>query len=161
MKDKIIVIKSGINLEQPEFKEYYEKLKQIGFRTDFLDLSIKTKPELLTNPIVFDDSKYEEYKIDDVSFLWLNGKIIGHQFLRMTKIRSKIQLGHNIGNYLDKEYLKSPGYRKKVLRVEYYCELENVELPIYKYFQDRTNGKLESEVVIPYEKQITIKKTQS
>ena len=137
MKDKIIVIKSGINLEQPEFKEYYEKLKQIGFRTDFLDLSIKTKPELLTNPIVFDDSKYEEYKIDDVSFLWLNGKIIGHQFLRMTKIRSKIQLGHNIGNYLDKEYLKSPGYRKKVLRIEYYCELENVELPIYKYFQDR------------------------
>ena len=161
MKDKIITIKSGIDLEQPEFKEYYQKIKQLGVQTCFLDLAINQSSEVLSNPIVLNGDDFDEFDIDDISFLWLDGKIIGHQFLSISKFRSSIQLGHNKGNHLDPKYMQNPGHRRKISRIEYYCELEGVQIPISEYCKDRTSGKLESEVVIPYEKQITIQRPQS
>lgn len=161
MKDKIVTIKSGIDPEQPEFKEYYQNLKKLGVQTYFLDGAVDKKSDLLTHPIAFNGDEYSGYDVDDVSFIWYEQRIIGHQVLNMTKTKNSISLGHNLGNHLEQNYLNNPGYRKRVSRLEYYCEFENIRLQVLQYCEDRTNGKLESEFVISYEKQITIQKPQS
>ena len=157
MKDKIIVMKAGIDLNSLEFKEYYQRLKQLGVRTFYLDNAMTRSQEVLTTPIIFNDDEYNEYKIDDIAFLWIDEKIIGHQVLEMTKMVGKVHLGHNFGDHLDKEYIKKPGYRRKVSSLEYYCDIK-IDVPVYQYYKARTSGKLESEFAIPYEKQNKIKK---
>lgn len=161
MKNKTIIIKSGIDPEQPEFQEYYQNLKKLEVKTYFLDCAVSKKSELLSHPIAFNGDEYSGYDIDDISFFWYEQRIIGHQVLNMTKTRNAISLGHNIGNHLDPEYLNNSGYRRRCSRLEYYCEFENIRLQVLQYCADRTSGKLESEFVIPYEKQITIQKPQS
>lgn len=156
MKDKIIVIRSGIDKESEEFREYYAKLKSEGFNTAFLDSILKNGEKLLLTPLVFNSDDYEEYYVDDVSFIWSEGRIVGHQIATMEKKRNAVNLGHNRGNQLDPGYVSNPGTSKRMSRLDYYCEFDDLKSHIFTYFTDRTNGKLESEIVIPYEKQIKI-----
>lgn len=158
MKDKIIVVKSGIDKESEEFKEYYVKLKVEGFNTIFLDDILKRGEKLLLTPLVFNGDDYAEYYVDDVSFIWCEDRIIGHQIATIEKKRSVINLGHNNGNHLDPKYMANPGSIKKISRLDYYCELNEFKNEVFPYFEARINGKLESEIVIPYEKQIKIQK---
>lgn len=161
MKDKIICIKSGIDIEDIRFKEYYKKLKDQSITTIFLDNAVENHSIVLSNPLVFNEEDYDEYTIDDISFLWDGENIIGHQVITMTKKNNSIALSHNRGYNLDTKYLEKPGCKKTVSTIEYYCEDRKIQSSFLQYYKDRTQGKLESEIKISYEKQITIKKPQS
>ena len=158
MKDKFITVKSGIDVESETFKEYYLKLKIDKVNTSFLDMVLDKGQKVISSPLVFNGDDYEEYHVDDIAFIWLEDRIIGHQITTMEKKRSVINLVHNIGNHLDPEYIANPGSSRKFSRLDYYCELGDIRTEIFSYFEDRTRGKLESEIVIPYEKQIKIQK---
>ena len=161
MKDKIICIKSGIDIEDIRFKDYYKKLKDQGISTMFLDSAVENNSIVLFNPLTFYEEDYDEYTIDDISFLWSGENIIGHQVITMTKKKNNISLSHNRGYTLDKKYLENPGCKKIVSTIEYYCEDKEIQSSFLQYYNDRTQGKLESEITVSYEKQITIKKPQS
>lgn len=142
MKDKIVEVKSGINPEEERFRRYYQNLKSEGIATYYLDKALELKSKVLINPLIFNSQSFEEYSVDDISFFWSEDRIIGHQVITMTKTK-------------DNSFNK-PIYRKKVSKLEYYCELESLPFNMLQYYEARTNGKLESEIIIPYEKQITI-----
>lgn len=156
MTNKIITIKSGISPDSLQFQTYYQNLKNAGIKTFYLDRALEENSEVLTNPISFKDEDYNDYLVEDISFFWCEQEIIGHQIITMEKKQNKIFLGNNKTNHLDRMYIENPGHRRKVSRLEYYCEAESID--ILRYYHNRMDGKLESEVLIPYEKQIKIQK---
>ena len=158
MKDKFITVKSGIDVESETFKEYYLKLKIDKVNTSFLDMVLDKGQKVISSQVVFNGDDYTEYYVEDVSFIWCEDRIIGHQIATMEKKRNAINLGHNRGNHLDPRYMANPGSSKRMSRLDYYCEISNLKTEVFAYFEARTSGKLESEIVIPYEKQIKIQK---
>lgn len=158
MNNKIIKIKAGVDINSQTFKTYCQKLKENKINSSYLDDATKDASIALTNPIVFKDEDYSEYSIDDISFVWVGDEIIGHQVITMRKKKSTVFLGHNSGNKLDPNYLKNPSYRRRITRLEYYSEAELDYSVFQKYYEERKNGKLESEIDLEYEKSFTIKK---
>ncbi|MBE6138136.1 MAG: hypothetical protein E7173_00135 [Firmicutes bacterium] len=154
MKDKKITVKSGIDPTSVEFLEYYERLKTNGVNTVILDDMLQRGQKLFLTPLVFNGDDYQEYNVDDVAFIWLEDRIIGHQISSMQMSRSPFR----IAEHKESGIALKKGGSKKFTRFDYYCEVDGIRNSILKYFTDRVNGQLESEIVIPYEKQITIKK---
>ena len=80
-----ITIKSGIDVNCDKFKEYLELLRKEKINTQYLDWAISINSPVLTEPLVFDESSYDEYKIDDISFIIENGNVIGHMVYSLEK----------------------------------------------------------------------------
>lgn len=158
MNNKIIKIKAGVDINSPTLKTYCQKLKENKIHSSYLDDAVKDASIALTNPIVFKDEDYNEYSVDDISFVWVEDEIIGHQVITMEKKKSTVFLGHNSGNKLDPNYLNNPSYRRRTTRLEYYSEVELDYSIFQKYYEERKNGKLESEIDLEYEKSFTVKK---
>ena len=58
MKDRIVNIKSGVDINSDEFKTYYDYLKSINSKTVFLDMAVKENSQVLSSPIVFNEKDY-------------------------------------------------------------------------------------------------------
>lgn len=158
MTDKTIIIKSGIDIESEEFKQYYQKLKEEGKTCGYLENALNDKSPVLIKPFAFKDSEYAEYSIDDISFFWLDSEIIGHQVITMQKVKGVIYLKDSRKKDHIQQQVRNPKYRKKISRLEFVGDKELADSAFYQYYHDRIDGKLESEMVIQYEKQNTIKK---
>lgn len=158
MIDKTIIIKSGVDIESEAFKIYYQKLTEEGKVFDYLENAIKDKSEVLLKPFPFKDLEYGEYSIDDISFFWMDDEIIGHQVINMKKVKGTIYLGNSRKKDHIKNQLENPKYRKKITRLEFVGDKELKDTVLYQYYHERISGKLESELVIQYEKQNKVKK---
>jgi len=152
MKDKTVIVKSGIDPTSVEFLEYYERIKKDGVNTLQLDDMLKRGQLLFLTPLVFNGDDYEEYYVDDISFIWMEERIIGHQISEMKMTKAPFRMPRPGESPLTQKH----GGIKTFTRFDYYCEVEGIRHEILQYFTDRTSGKLESEIVIPYEKQIKI-----
>ena len=153
-KNKIITVRSGVDPAIPEFKNYYQRIKTQCIKTVLLDIAVNSNSEVLVNPLVFNADNYLSYNIDDISFFWYEGKIIGHQVINITKTKLGVYKGPTPSG--QNQFCFKTGY----CSLEYYCE-QDIEIDNYKYYQARINGKLESKIKIAYEKQKTIQKKSS
>lgn len=154
-----ITIKSGIDINSEEFKKYYEILKQKKINCYYLDLAVSNNSPVLNNPLVFEESEYTEYKVDDISFIISGGEIIGHQVYSLEKSKSVISLGMNIGNHLDMDRVKNMSGRISFGLKEIYCKY-NIDINelVINYLSDRIHNKLEYIGTISNESKIHIKK---
>ena len=154
-----ITIKSGIDINSQEFIEYYNKIKEIGVHSLLLDYAVSCNSETLKNPLIFDESDYEEYKVDDIAFIRSDGNIIGHMVYMLEKSKPTISLGLSRGNHLDMERVKQLRSNFRFCRAEYYCDKEiNINDLIVQYLSNRIHQKLEYKGSVPFEPKIHVKK---
>lgn len=154
-----ITIKSGIDIDSNEFKNYLELLKKEGIKSYFLDLALSNNSEILTNPFVFDEKEYQEYKIDDISFIISDDNIIGHMVYTLEKVRPVIPLSLGTRYHLDLERVKQIPGRISFNKLEYFCKYNiNINDIIIKYLSARVRSNLEYKGNISIENKINIKK---
>lgn len=154
-----ITIKSGIDINSEEFINYYNKLKSLGIRSPMLDFAVSCDSEVLKKPLVFDEKDYDDYKIDDISFIRSDGNIIGHMVYTLEKTKPTISLSLGLGNHLDMERVKQLRSNFRFYRTEYFCDKEiKINDLIVKYLSNRTHRGLEYKGSVPFEHKIHIKK---
>lgn len=154
-----ITIKSGIDINSEEFKSYYDSLKDTEKTFYFLDLAVSNDSPVLSDPLVFDEKEYKEYKIDDIAFILSDGNIIGHMIYTLEKKRPTIPLGLGNNNHLDLERVSELSGRISYSRIEYFCKY-NIDINnlIVKYLSNRIRGSLEYKGFVPIESKVHIKK---
>lgn len=154
-----LTIRSGININSDEYKEYLEFLKEEKINASYLDWATSINSPVLTEPLVFDESSYDEYKIDDISFIIENGNVIGHMVYSLEKKKTTIHLSMGSSNHLDMERIKQMSSRITFNRTEYFCKY-NIDINniIFEYLSSRIHGKLEYKGTISLENKIRIKK---
>lgn len=155
---KEVSIKSGVDINSKEFKEYYEHVKNLTFKNKFLNIAVKENSKVLTSPIVFNGKDYKEINIDDMSFVWFEDRIIGHTLYNIKKIKFSIPITRNSKNYLDERLFDIDG-RFCFSKIEQFL-VEDIELDdlLYSYLKDRINGKTEKTGIVEYEKDFTKQK---
>lgn len=155
---KKVTIKSGVDINSKEFKEYYERVKNLTFKNTFLNIAVKENSKVLISPIAFNGKDYKEINIDDMSFVWLEDKIIGHTLYNIKKIKFSIPITRNSKNYLDERLFDIDG-RFCFSKMEQFM-IEDIELDdlLYSYLKDRINGKMEKAGIVEYEKDFTKQK---
>lgn len=154
-----ITIKSGIDINSEEFIEYYNKLKELRVHCPLLNYAVSCDSEVLKNPLVFDESEYDEYKIDDIAFIRNDGNIIGHMVYMLEKTKPTVSLSLGSGNHLDMERVKQLRSNFRFCKSEYYCDKEiDINDLIVKYLSNRTHQKLDYKGSVPFEPKIHIKK---
>ncbi len=154
-----ITIKSGIDINSNEFKDYLEILKSEGIKCYFLDLALSNNSPVLTNPFVFEEKEYKDYRIDDISFIIDKGDIIGHMVYTLEKVRPTIPLSLGSRNHLDLERVKQISGRISFNKIEYFCKYNiNIKDIIVNYLSARIHGNLEYTGIIAIENKIHIKK---
>lgn len=154
MINKIIKIKSGIDINGDQFKNYYNYLKENKIKSLFLDMAIEINSEVLSNPICFEEKDYSEFKVDDISFVWLDDKIIGHNLTTIKKDRFSIPTSSGNFNHLDKDIFNVDGklsYSKLEQNLLYDVDIEE---SMNRYLHSRIHGKMEEIGAIEYEKTI-------
>lgn len=154
-----IIIKSGIDVNQEEFKIYYNNLKKDHVQSSFLDLAVETNSQVLSNPIVFEEKDYNDYTVDDIAFIINENEIIGHMVYTLIKKKPTIPL--NLGNkkHLDLEQAAQIPAKLCFNKVEYFCKF-NIDINnlIVKYLTNRIHSNLEYKGSISHESKIHIKK---
>ena len=154
-----ITIKSGIDINSEEFINYHNKIKELKVNCPILDYAVSCDSEVLKNPLIFDENDYQEYKIDDVSFIRSDGNIIGHMVYTMEKLKPTIPLGLNRGNHLDVERIKKITSTYRFSKSEYFCESKiNINDLITQYLSNRIHQKLEYKGSIEFEPKVHTKK---
>lgn len=162
MNDNIITIKSGVDIDSKEFKDYYNRLKEQGKKFLFLDDMVERKANLLTNPVFIDRNEMYEYKADDMAFIWQDGKIIGHRMSLLEKKRPIVNLSMGTNNHLNMNEVKRVSFHFCYLRMEFYCEYNyNLDDILRSYLEKRTYGFLEYTGELLNEQKINIKKRES
>lgn len=154
MINKIIKIKSGIDINSDQFKNYYNYLKENKIKSLFLDMAIEINSEVLSNPFCFEEKDYSEFKVDDISFVWLDDKIIGHTLTTIKKDRFSIPTSSGRFNHLDKDIFNIDGklsYSKLEQNLLYGVDIEE---SMNRYLNSRVHGKMEEIGAIEYEKTI-------
>ncbi len=155
MKDKIINIKSGVDINSDEFKNYYAYLKDTGYKTIFLDMAVSDDSKVLSSPVEFNEKDYREINVDDIAFIWLDNKIVGHVMTNIKKNRFVVPLSSGIGNHLDKSLLEKDGGMSFIKMEQVLIESIDINNLLYLYMMDRTHGKMEKAGIIKYEKTLT------
>lgn len=152
MENKIIKIKSGVDIESKEFQDYYKLVNECERKNIFLDMAVEQRSQVLINPVVFNENDYQEINIDDISFIWIDNRIIGHTMYNVKKERFSMPLSQNAGNHLDKRLLDING-SLSFSKIEQ-CLLENIDIKdlLYQYIKGRINGQMEKVGIIEYEK---------
>lgn len=154
-----ITIKSGIDINSDEFKNYLELLKKEKINSCFLDLALSNNTEVLTKPFVFDEKEYKEYKIDDISFIIYDDNIIGHMVYTLQKERPVIPLSLGTRYHLDLERAKQIPGRLSFNKLDYFCKYNiNINDNIINYLSTRIHSNLEYKGNISIENKIHIKK---
>lgn len=158
MKNKIVKIKTGVDIESAEFKEYYKSINTLTHNNIFLNMAVKENSKVLSNPLLFYEKDYQEINIDDISFIWVDNSIVGHTMYNVKKKRFSIPLSQKTGDYLDKRLFDING-TITFSKIEQ-CLLENIDVKdlYYKYIKDRINGQTEKIGTIEYEKNFTKQK---
>lgn len=154
-----ITIRSGIDINSEEFINYHKYLKENNIRCFFLDSAVNNNSPVLTAPLLFDEKDYSDYKIDDISFIVNDNKIIGHMVYSLLKTRPTIPLGMGSKNHLDLEQVKRLNGRISFNKLEYFCNYNiNIDDLIVYYLSDRIRGKLEYKGSLSIENKVHIKK---
>lgn len=154
-----ITIKSGIDIDSAEFKAYYEGLKKCEIKSPLLDFAISDNSEVLNNPMVFEEKDYDDYKVDDISFIINDEGIIGHMIYSLQKIRPTIPLSIGEGNHMDLERVSQIPGRICFNKLEYFCKYNiNINNLIVEYLSARIRGKLDYKGNVSIENKIHIKK---
>lgn len=145
MINNLILIRSGVDTNSREFKEYYKFLKDNHKKFYYLDFAVENNSPVLSNPPIIIDEEYRDYKVDDISFIWKKNEIIGHQVTTFEKLRPVIPLGMSTGNHLDMDRVRSLRGRHVISQKESFCK-NNCDLhnSLLRYYESRKNGKLES-----------------
>lgn len=154
MINKIIKIKSGVDINCEPFKNYYKLLKENGYRTMFLDMAVEINSEVLSNSICFEEKDYREFKVDDISFVWVDDKIIGHTLTTIKKDRFAIPTSSGDFNHLNQDIFDVDGklsYSKLEQDLLYDVDIDE---SMNKYLHSRIHGKTEELGTIEYEKNI-------
>lgn len=156
MIDKIVKIKSGVDINSPQFKKYYMMLKQKNKNSNFLDFALEQNSKVLSDPICFEESEYIDFNVDDLSFIWYENEIIGHTLTNIKKTRFSIPTSSGTKNHLDEKIKEKDGIKS-------YSKIEQVVLDDFcsgivmdSYLYNRIHGKMEGIGSLKYEK--TIKK---
>ena len=155
MKDRIVNIKSGVDINSDEFKTYYDYLKSINSKTVFLDMAVKDNSQVLSSPIVFNEKDYCQVNVDDISFIWMDDRIICHTMINVKKLRFVVPLSAGSVNHIDENLLKKQGSMSFSKIEQVLIEDIDVSQLLYLYITDRINGKLEKTGIIAYEKILT------
>lgn len=154
MINKIIKIKSGVDINSDQFKNYYNNIKGNKLKSLFLDIAVEGDLDVLSNPICFEEKDYSEFKVDDISFIWVDDKIIGHTLTTIKKDRFSIPTSSGRFNHLDKDIFNIDGklsYSKLEQNLLYGVDIEE---SMNRYLHSRVHGKMEEIGVINYEKTI-------
>ena len=154
-----IMIKSGIDINDEQFKTYYDNLKNNNIKSYFLDLAIECKSPVLTDPFAFHEKDYEDYSVDDISFIIMDGIIIGHMVYKLTKERPVIPLSLGTRNHLDMERVRKLSGQICFNKLESNCnqDIDINNLKTY-YLSNRIRGSLEYQETIQLESKINVKK---
>lgn len=161
MNDNTITIKSGVDIDSKEFKEYYNLVQEQGKNILFLNDLVERNSSLLTSPTIINRDKMYSYKEDDMAFIWQNGKIIGHRMTMLEKKRPVINLGMKIGNHLDMDEVRDVNSIFRYIRVEFYCKHNyNLDELLRLYLEKRTYGFLEYTGELINEPKINVKKRE-
>lgn len=152
MKDKVINIKSGVDISSNEFKNYYAHLKDIDSKTIFLDMAVSGNSKVLSSPVAFEEKDYRQINVDDMVFIWLDNKIIGHVMINIKKDRFVVPLSAGIGNHLDKSLLEKEGGMSFIKMEQVLTENIDINDLLYLYIKDRIHGKMEKTGIVEYEK---------
>lgn len=155
MKDKVINIKSGIDISSLEFKNYYEHLKASDFKTIFLDMAVNDNSKVLSSPMAFNEKDYRQINVDDMAFIWMDNKIIGHVMINIKKDRFVVPLSAGTGNHLDKSLLEKDGGMTFIKVEQVLTENLDINDLLYLYMMDRIHGKMEKTGIVEYEKILT------
>lgn len=155
MKDRIVNIKSGVDINSDEFKTYYDYLKSINSKTVFLDMAVKENSQVLSSPIVFNEKDYCQVNVDDISFIWMDDRIIGHTMINVKKLRFVVPLSAGSVNHIDENLLEKQGSMSFSKIEQVLIEDIDVSQLLYLYITDRIHGKLEKTGTIAYEKILT------
>ncbi len=154
MKDKIVDIKSGIDINSNEFKTYYAYLKSINYKATFLDMAVNSNSKVLSSPVAFDEKNYEQINLDDMSFVWMDNKVIGHTMINIKKNRFVVPLSSGSKNHVDKSLLEKQGGVSFSKIEQVLIEDINIDDLLYLYMIDRTHGKMEKTGTVEYEKDL-------
>lgn len=155
MKDKVINIKSGVDIGSESFKRYYVHLKDNDFKTIFLDMAVNDNSKILSSPVMFDEKDYRQINVDDMAFIWMDNKIIGHVMINIKKDRFVVPLSAGSGNHLDKSLLEKDGGMTFIKVEQVLTENFDIGDLLYLYMTDRIHGKMEKTGIVEYEKILT------
>lgn len=151
MINKIIKIKSGIDINSQAFKDYCNLLKEKNARISFLELAINGNSKVLVNPINFEEKEYKEFTVDDISFAWSDDKIIGHTLTNIKKRRFAIPTSSGSRFHLD-DYIKNQDGTISFSKIEQFVLNNlNIDEAMNIYLHNRIHGKLESIGSVEYE----------
>lgn len=154
-----ITIKSGIDINDAQFQEYYAGLKKENINCHFLEFAINNNSKVLSEPVVFDEKEFSDYQVDDISFIIEEGKIVGHMYYFLQKKPPVIPLSLGDGNHLDLKRVKELSSRIIFTKLEYFFEYDiDIKNLIVKYLSNRIHGNLEYKGNIEIENKIHIKK---
>lgn len=155
MKEKVINIKSGVDIDSIEFKNYYAHIKDIGSKTIFLDMAVSDNSKVLSSPVAFDEKDYRQINVDDMAFIWEDNKIIGHVMINIKKDRFVVPLSAGTTNHLDKSLLEKDGGMTFIKLEQILTENIDINNLLYLYMMDRVHGKMEKTGTVEYEKTFT------
>lgn len=155
MKNKIIIIKSGINIDSNEFKNYYDYIKSKNSKASFLDTAVEDDSKILSSPVTFEEKDYCEINVDDISFIWMDNKIIGHTMINIKKNKFVVPLSSGTKNHVDKNLLEKQGPISFNKVEQVLIEDIDVDSVLYSYMMDRIHGKMEKTGIVEYEKAFT------